>query len=271
MKKVYLSILSLAIATLFLGCSDDAAATNYLEGTPATITTVEEASNTLSTVSSLTESGTIGSAFAAASARSVAFSAMSLAPSMAASLASTTLGCSVSGTYTYDDTSVSYSNCDDGYGAVMDGSVKVSGDTLTFSNLIMDYTTVDLTFTMDLSMKYLDGGNDLTMNGTMSMVDSVDSASLAYQSFRVITRWNNDINIDGGISINSTLYPCNNGTFDISTSDDLTPYGDAFSSGTMKVNGVTFDFINSTQVTVTFADGTSETVNQGIDSICTAN
>ena len=274
MKKVYLSILSLAMATLFLGCSEDAAATSYLEGSPVTITTVEEASNTLSTVGSLADAGTAGTALAVA--RTASQKAMSLAPSLTPSLASYTQACPYGGSLTIDGASETsftgtYSDCDLGT-VVADGSISVSGDTLTYSNLTMTDSTYGISLMMNMSIVDVGGtGADVTINGTIAMTDSTDSASFGYQNFHVITRTNYDININGDISINSTTYPCNNGTFAISTIDDLTPFGDAISSGTMKVNGVTFDFISSTQVTVTFADGTSETVTQGLASICTAN
>lgn len=271
MKKVHLGILSLAVATLFLGCSSDSAPVSYLEGSPAPITTVEEASNTLSTVSSLTEAGTVGASLSIA--RAAALSVKSLAPS----LATQTQECPYGGSFTIDGTSETsftgtYSNCDLGYGMVIDGGVKVSGDTLTFSNLTM---SDGAGMSMKLNISIVDvnhAGTDVTMNGTIAMTDSTGSASLGYQNYKYVARTNGDFAVNGDISINSTIYPCNNGTFAISTIVDLTPdLSGTISSGTIKVNGVTFQFINSTQVTVTFADGTSETVTQGLDAICTAS
>ena len=269
MKKVYLSILSLAMATLFLGCSSDSAATSYLEGSPATITTVEEASNTLTTVSSLSDVSAPSLAIAKTAA-----ALTSKAPSLTLSLETELYTCSGGGTMTYDGTSTSFSvvanNCIES-GMTMDGSAKISGDTATFSNFTMSFD--GMSFKMNITITDINFGEDVTMNGTMEMADSTGSASLGYQNFHVITRTDGKLNINGDISINSTQFPCNNGTFSISTIVDLSPdylYG-GFSAGTMKVNGVTFTFLSDVTVDVTFADGTTENVTQGLASICTAN
>ena len=272
MRKIHFGILTLAIATLFLGCSSNDKESSNLEGSPAAITTAEEASNTLTTITSLSSTGS-SAGDSLAIARAAALSVKSLSPSLTPSL-SEPLACAYGGTITYEMTSetsykFSFDDCDNGY-TFFDGSMKGSGDKLTFSNL----TIRDSEGTMKINMTITDinnAGTDVTMDGTIAMSDSTNSASFGYEKFHVITRTNGDINMNGDVSIKSSEFPCNDGTFAISTIVDLTPYGYVFSSGTMKVNGVKFEFISSTQMTITFANGTTETVAQGLDQICTAN
>ena len=274
MRKIYLGLISLAMATLFLGCSDlfstgeDAVVSN-LSGAPVQITTTEAASNSLTSISSVSSSGTSGSSLKAA------MSLKSLSPSLSPSAAPQTVQCPSGGSAIVDgsseaDRSVTYSNC--GYSTTtINGSMRVAGETMTFSNLTMNDSSYGTSYTINMTMinKNL-ADKDMTMTGTISFKNRTASGSFGYQNFHSVKLSNGDVTLDGDISILSSEFPCNNGQFSITTPDSLTPesYGKGFSAGTMIINNARFVFNNDNTVTVRLSNGNTETISQGISETC---
>jgi len=280
MRKIYLGVFSLTMIALILGCSanssNDAAPVSYLEGEPVAITDSASAENAITSVSSLNSSGTSlsssGTSLSIAKAPVLANSFRTLSPSRATS--SGKVNCYGGGTVTYSDMSdtsgsVVYSSCNQN-GTTINGSISRSGNTITMSNYSIVNNSDNSSFIMNMTITGdFSTGNDMTMTGTVSFKSTIDSGTFGYQNFRVVSNSDGKISISGDVSIKSSLYTCANGTFSIATLSPLAPnLSGGFSSGTMTINGVTMVFNNNNTVDVTYADGTTQTVNQGQDQTC---
>ncbi len=268
MRKILIVIMSVAMATLFVGCSlDDETSTSYLQGTPVSVSTPQEAENALSSFSGINS----GASASPAPARAIAL-AQSLSPSRVASLAPISVTCDNGGTYVGDYTDSSnfnatYTNCQ--FGTItMNGSVSASNNTIVLSNYQYSDSSTGENLIMNFTVTSSDP-DDVTINGTISYTDASDSASFGYENFHMIVKSNGDENINGKISITSNTFSCVNGVLDITTVVDLTPdLSGGYSSGTMKINGATFVFNANNTVSVTFPDGTTQTLNQNQPPVC---
>jgi len=283
MKNLIVSSVSILVASLLIGCgggdSDgNGSSGSYLTGDPVPVTTLAEAENAVSSVSSLNNLGTTN--VSPSPARSAS-------PSQAP--VNESESCVDGGSYsisgdaseTTADITYTYNNCNQS-GVVMDGSQHVSGtNDGTTVNLDITMTALKSTYasssqTMDMAIKYIENTSthalDMIMNGTAAFSISSpisDSGTAGYQDFHIVADGlNNTLTLNGDVSTTSSAHSCVDGQYNLKTLELLTPSGDGFSSGKMEINGATFDFNNDGTATVTFADGSTEIVQQGQEVVC---
>lgn len=278
MKNLIHTGTSIVLATFLIGCggSDNSSeSANYLTGDPVPITTKSEAENAVSSVVNLNSSGV--SNIAPSPARSAA-------PALVAVNDSGTCvdggSYSVSGdaTDTTADITQTYNNCNQ-YGVLMNGSQHVKGTNdgstinlnMTMTDLLYQYDTSSSTMNMDVKYVSTNGTSlDMTMNGTASYnITSpiLDSGTAGYQNFRTVIT-SSGMTLNGEVSTTSTVNTCVNGTYKLETLETLTAGSSGFTSGKMKINGATFDFNSDGTATVTFADNTTQVVDQGVQLVC---
>jgi len=283
MKNKLVISASVVVASLFVGCgggssSDGGSSGNFLTGNPVTVTTPQEATNAMSSVTTLNTLGT-----GSVSPSSARTASPSLAP------VNESGSCVDGGSYSIDgdasDTTANlttvYTNCSQ-YGSTMNGKQHIEGtNDGTTVNLDMTMTALSQSSsigssTMDMSIKYIlnNATNvlDMTMNGTASFDYSSpvsNAGSAGYEDFRVVAdNATNTLTINGDVSTTSSAHSCVDGRYHLETTQILVPGVNGFSSGQMKINGATFDFHNDGTATVTFADGSTNIVTQGAEVVC---
>ncbi len=210
----------------------------------------------------------------------------------AASLAAVneTYPCSNGGTWkmngdqteTSADVTYTYDKCAEDYGT-MDGVEKWKFDTVdsklvgSFEDLAFNEKTTDeettsnykSTFTMVMSGEELSSYAGTT-DGKIEYKDANDSGEMGYKAFKMSFD-DQGIYLDGEFSIKTARYSCVNGVYEIKTLDPLfeDPNNDEYmSSGTVEINGVKYEMNSDHTMTVTFADGKTETVNQDDNVTC---
>ena len=112
-----------------------------------------------------------------------------------------------------------------------------------------------------------------TINGTMSVsyVSPASTMEIGYSDFIYSESYDSGDfteTIDGKISISSTKDSCSNGIYTFETKEPLSYSSDGYSGGILIVNGTQFEYQNDGTAIVTFADGTSEVVNQESSVTC---
>ena len=286
---------------------DDGIKTHKVDAPAVEVSTSQEVSNALGATvfNSAMNSGIGGVAeIYSASGESVDETSASVLRSM--KRATETYECWRGGTETFSgsesDTSinatVTYNQCDEGDG-VMNGVLKLNGtneggrinltqtmenysvngsDSYTLANLqvVMDATGIEVydEYYDEYDYAYFDPMK-LTLNGTMQMSLYGLNYKMEYENFRVEMLDYSDSTyefarqrINGKMSQESEEYSCINGSYTFETISDLVPYGNGYSSGTLKVNGATVVFQNNGAAQVTFADGTTETISQDTPISC---
>ncbi|HFU74325.1 MAG TPA: hypothetical protein ENK65_02090 [Helicobacteraceae bacterium] len=282
MKKVAYLGLSITVAGLLIGCgggsgNDSGSTGSFLTGEPVAVTTPEQASNAMSSVTNLNSMGSSGITLSPTRQ-----AAPSLAP------VSESENCVDGGSYvisgeateTSADVTSTYNNCTQ-YGSTLDGTQHVKGSNDgTNVNLVMTMTNFTssssgASSTMNMTVNYVANNSipslDMILNGTVSYSYTSpisDSGTAGYQNFRVVSQGTNSITIDGDVSTTSTAHSCVDGTYHLETTQTLVPSTSGFSSGQMIVNGATFDFHDNGTATVTFADGSTAVVTQGSEVVC---
>jgi len=279
----YKILITIFVVTFFLGCgsggSDVESANqpiNYLTGDMVEITTPQEAKKAVSTVNSinaLSNSGSSTQSYAAPSRKSP-----SLAPvnNVEKCIDGGTL--SVKGDVARNgvDLKTTYKEC-------VKDSMRISGTTLTkgtfgSSEINLSVKMLNMEFkgssseitmqaTMDMLLNQEQNLIDVSMDGKVTYSNVIDSGKAGYKNFRVVAQ-DGHLNMSGKVSMESENYACSNGVYEISTIEELYPYGDGFSDGIMVINGSTFEFNDDGTVTVTFANGYSSVVEQGSDLVC---
>jgi hypothetical protein len=171
----------------------------------------------------------------------------------------------------------------------MNGSYRVKGDMYGDGYGIVNYTVTASNYTMqssEMTMKMnlteeieVDVSDydpmTITLNGTMEMIYGSYSSKMGYENFTIHTEGGSSsysdtqVEINGKMSVNNTTNTCANGIYSIETISPLTShYYSGYSSGIMKVNGVTMNFNTDSTVDITYADGTSETISQSSSVVC---
>jgi hypothetical protein len=270
MNKIYTLGLSLAAVALMTGCgggdSSDEVSTATTSSAPAVeITDSQSASNAIASIST---SGTSASGnVPAAPARQ--------APSLYES--SYNGSCENGGSYTIDENSASFTDCEMG-GSSISGSytysTSLSGDitemkykTQNFSISNAETQTL-LNYSLDYKIKSTDSYYVyVNIDGLIDVKSQDYSIRAIYDDFTYSVEDKDHARIDGSYSLENSLYTCQNGRYDIQTLSSLDPtdntgYTTTFDSGIISVNGVRIEFHEGATATVTYADGTSETISQ---------
>jgi hypothetical protein len=276
MKKIYALGLSLAVAGLLIGCGsnddeiddvlDETTSTTNLSGAPVLITDTQSAENA---VASISKTSTTDYSLSAPTA-----------PARLAE-AATSGTCDNGGTYSTDGTSATFSNCTLN-GATMNGSYNYSYsttdglETLTYSTTNFSTVTADTQVIYDFSLEVKSKTNDdyyvyIKMDGTAEVESSYEELSFGYDNFIYSVEDKDHASINGKYSINFSTDTCQNGVYDIQTITTLDPTDSnprTYDAGKIKVNGVEIEFLPGGNATVTYADGSTETINQTATVTC---
>ena len=295
MKRIHLIGVSFLVAGLLVGCGSsdgDSSGENPFGGSTGAgtgvsavvtpVTTVEEAEQAVAAFSAINSMGAIGSNFAQnAPSRAPNRSVISLAP------INQSTPCSNGGTMSIKGDAdqsgnmnvvTKFANCNQ-QGTVMNGGYDINSQT-SGSNVHMDMEmsnfsyssaasgnmTMNLRMTIDTNLQY--NPMDLTMDGTIVYDIAGNSGKVGYSNFKVRTQ-NSALNMSGTISMESSQYSCYNGTYNVTTLEDLrTSYGSGYSSGVMVINGATYSYNSDSTVTVTLPNGETSVINQNTASVC---
>jgi hypothetical protein len=276
MKKIYALGLSLAVAGLLIGCGsnddeiddvlDETTSRTNLSGAPILITDTQSAENAVASISQ-TSTENYASSVPSAPAR--------------LARAATSGTCDNGGTYSIDGTSATFSNCISN-GTTMNGSYNYSYsttdglETLTYSTTNFSTVTADTQMIFDFSLKVKSKTNDdyyvyVKIDGTVEFKDSSAKFSSGFDNFIYSVEDKDHASINGKYSINSSVNTCQNGVYDIQTITTLDPTDSnpqTYDAGKIKVNGVEIEFLPGGNATVTYADGSTETINQAATGTC---
>ena len=288
--KISSLVLALVATVLFSACgggggsSDDVTPVTNEPAETGVTNTQESARTTLVTAAPILTDTSVSSAINATSSAMAPQLRNIIATTLTRDLLSETRDCLVSGTMNFSLTSTSsasitYNNCDMGDGNVMNGNVtfnnmQLSGNDLTSATVTLDMTTTSNTDTntIDATMDFESDSSDgfiTTMNGTIDTVASAYSTHASYTNYKVTTTASST-SIDGTVTISNTPNLCNgNGTYVITTTSAMTfsDYG-TITSGEVNINGNNYVFHSNDTVTITAADGSSETVEQAELATC---
>ena len=275
MVKNTLLTFGLISIVLLNGCGDSDSSDEATVGTtytvtadPVTITNEVEATRAVSAVSGINY-GASGANYAPvrpSTSRAISLAAVNETENCFDGGTIVTTGDISETTANFTDT---YNNCIE-YGETTNGAIQIVGSVSNgISNLTVSYTNLNTEYSssetnMNGTMKAkLDSSNynaiDMLMDAQMSISEytPANEILITYENF-YITGDLYTFNMNGKTSVSSTLYPCQDGAYDIETVSALTvDYSGGFTAGTMKVNGATFEFHNNNEVTITYADGTS--------------
>ena len=171
-----------------------------------------------------------------------------------------------------DNGTAEYKNCNID-GTIMNGTMTFT-DTeynvkLTMTNAAQDYSYSGeyiLTMSQDGVFQVMD------IFGNISLSVSGNTFKGGYEHLKIADS-SDAFKIDGKLSIQTSQTPCTDGSYTYQTVQALSPsnYGN-IGSGEVKVNGVSYKFYETDarqgKITVTFADGRTDTINQGVPPVC---
>lgn len=286
-KNIGLSVI-VGLALTACGSSDNSGGSTVTGGSTATnvkvIATKEDAINASAALTSLNGASNTGNSGYAS-------------PRRAASLAQTnqTIACSNGGSQTivgetpdYNsnysaNTSINlvtnYDNCDN-YGVVQNGKVTVkrdsSGDVNTvlsnFRTTKTDGTYTEMNYQMKTALLANSSDSESLLNGKI-LFDYKENGkgSYTYDNFKIImNQAATQLDLSGKIGLETDKYSCLNGTYNVETVDKLilNDTRDGYSDGTMKLNGVSYEYHTDGTAKVTFLNGDSVIIDQGAKPTC---
>ena len=286
MKVKYLLFLGLAGITLMSGCgsdSTDKVSNDVIVSEVASIETVDAAEKAISAVGSIQAMGATSTAYTSNNSSNAPSRTISLSPintTEACQTGSMTMKGDISETNA--DFLTTYNECSDGYGSILSGSMKTVGTNNNGNinmKVVMNQFRVQTEanyYQMDLSMDLQINENNYNVSSTR--IDGVITLDMAeygqgnfgYTNFLVKTDANHYLDISGSVNRDMTTDTCLNGVYNIDTTEPLklSATNGSYEAGTMLVNGSVFEFHSDGTASVTFANGTSETVSQSAQNFC---
>ncbi|MDY0121302.1 MAG: hypothetical protein RBR54_05100 [Sulfurimonas sp.] len=293
-KYINLSLSALAILTL-VGCGSDgddtgAAPKSGVTGEVVEIATVEDAQNAVASLSSINSYSSDSVSTVMPASGFVEKQEDSILRNLRAQPRET-MDCSSGGTMSYDgvanDTSAnivySFNQCNN-YGTLMNGSYSVRGSndgenislTGSFNNFKTSSENLSININMTQAIETNIDYNPMktTTNGTVDVEMGSENLQIGYENFELYMErisysyQSYQYKINGKTSIQSSINTCANGVYNIETLTPLQSAYGGYESGKMKVNGVVIEYHSGGTATVTFEDGTSETMNQNQSVVC---
>jgi len=281
-KMLMVSVIAAGVLTM-TGCSSDSddssnGGGSNLVGEPVSITTPEAAANAAATV------GNQGSSVSP-SAQRASLKSPSLTP------VNETKNCVDGGTRkvtgdisdTSSDITITYDQCTDGdtytdgvlKGKSTTDASKTSGQSQSI-DLVQRYSyngqqseiksnaTYDYTLIQNVSADYISSGAMEYKNLNLG------DGRIGMDNYKTTFDSQGTYSIDGGYSVQSSKYECINGVYNVETKQRLAfDYNTGnIADGELDVNGVNFVFNSEGTITVTYADGTTDTIPQRQEIVC---
>ena len=294
-KELLISVLAAGLLTMSgCGSSDDSSASGDKDkdelATPSQITTKAEAKKAIAATSQME----VPSSDAKKSAQRVA----AFVQKASARKSSSSEACQGGGTLEYNKDTTTYKDCVED-GTTTNGTLTSKDDITTGTlSMIDDKGTIDITITFSVStdMQYISWTGNITHpddNSTFVINNFKTGQTLGvdgdYETQNCIYDENGtnescgewyyvpiteayDASIDGGFTINLTApeVSCMNGTYDYKTVKKLHHLAgeSSIESGILDINGVNIEFNSDNTAKVTYADGTTDIIEQDAKFSC---